>query len=65
VPECGVAVIIASGMSVRQLVQRKGRIMRPGEGKIARLYVVYAQGSVESKIPHKIRAILNGMVRLY
>ena len=46
VPECGIAVMIASGMSVRQLVQRKGRIMRPREGKIAKLYVVYAYGSV-------------------
>jgi len=65
VPECGIAVIIASGLSVRQLVQRKGRIMRPREGKIARLYVIYAQGSIEAKIPHKIEAILNGIVKLY
>ena len=65
VPECKTAVIIASGMSVRQLVQRKGRIMRPREGKIAKLYVVYAQGSIEAKIPHKIHAILNGIVKLY
>ena len=65
VPECGIAVIIASGLSVRQLVQRKGRIMRPREGKIARLYVIYAQGSIEAKIPQKIEAILNGIVKLY
>jgi len=65
VPECGIAVIIASGLSVRQLVQRKGRIMRPREGKVARLYVIYAQGSIEAKIPQKIEAILNGIVKLY
>ncbi len=65
VPECGVAVMIASGMSVRQLVQRKGRIMRPREGKIAKLYVVYAYGSVEAKIPMKVKAILSGILRLY
>jgi len=65
VPECGIAVIIASGMSVRQLVQRKGRIMRPREGKVAKLYVIYAQGSVEARIPQKVKAILNGLVRLY
>jgi superfamily II DNA or RNA helicase len=65
VPECGIAVMIASGMSVRQLVQRKGRIMRPREGKIAKLYVVYAYGSVEAKIPMKVKAILSGIVKLY
>jgi len=65
VPECSIAVMIASGMSVRQLVQRKGRIMRPREGKVARLYVVYAQGTVEAAIPRKVEAILNGLVRLY
>jgi superfamily II DNA or RNA helicase len=65
VPECGIAVMIASGMSVRQLVQRKGRIMRPREGKVARLYIVYARGTVESKIPIRVKAILSGIVRLY
>jgi len=65
VPECDIAVMIASGMSVRQLVQRKGRIMRPREGKIAKLYVVYAYGSVEAKIPIKVKAILSGIVKLY
>jgi len=65
VPECGIAVMIASGMSVRQLVQRKGRIMRPREGKVAKLYIIYARGSIESKIPMKVKAILSGIVRLY
>jgi superfamily II DNA or RNA helicase len=65
VPECGIAVMIASGMSVRQLVQRKGRIMRAREGKIAKLYVVYAYGSVEAKIPMRVKAILSGIVKLY
>jgi len=65
VPECGIAVMIASGMSVRQLVQRKGRVMRPREGKVARLYIVYARGTVESKIPIRVKAILSGIVRLY
>jgi superfamily II DNA or RNA helicase len=65
VPECGIAVMIASGMSIRQLVQRKGRIMRPREGKVARLYIVYARGSIESKIPMRVKAILSGIVRLY
>ena len=65
VPECGIAVMIASGMTIRQLVQRKGRIMRPREGKIAKLYVVYAYGSVEAKIPMKVKMILSGILKLY
>jgi len=39
--------------------------MRPREGKVARLYIVYARGSIESKIPMKVKAILSGIVRLY
>ena len=58
-------MVIASGLSVRQLVQRKGTIMRPRKGKTAILYVVYAQGSIEAMLPMKIRAILRGYVRLY
>jgi len=65
VPEVGIAVIIASGQSVRQLVQRKGRIMRPKEGKQAQLYIVYARGSIEFYLIHKIKGILKGLIRLY
>lgn len=65
VPDASIAVIIASGQSVRQLVQRKGRIMRPKEGKHARLYVVYADGTVEVQLIHKIKCILKGLIRLF
>ncbi|MEM0477307.1 MAG: DEAD/DEAH box helicase [Candidatus Caldarchaeum sp.] len=65
VPEVAIAAIIASGQSVRQLVQRKGRIMRPREGKQARLYVIYANGTVETKLIHKIKCILKGFIKLY
>ncbi|MEM1731259.1 MAG: DEAD/DEAH box helicase [Ignisphaera sp.] len=65
VPEASIAIMIASGMSVRQLVQRKGRIMRFKKGKTAELYVVYARGTVESTIPRKIESILKGIIKLY
>ncbi|MEM2233764.1 MAG: DEAD/DEAH box helicase [Nitrososphaerota archaeon] len=65
VPEVAVGVVIASGQSVRQLVQRKGRIMRPKEGKQARLYVIYAQESIEYMLVLKINAILKNLIRLY
>jgi len=33
--------------------------------EVARLYVVYAQGTVEATISRKAEEILNGLVRLY
>lgn len=65
VPEVKIGVVVASGQSVRQLVQRKGRIMRPREGKQAKLYVIYAQDSVEFQLITKINAILKSLIRLY
>ena len=65
VPEVGVGVIIASGKSTRQLVQRQGRLLRPVEGKKARLYVIYAENTYEYGIFMKIKGILKGWVRPY
>jgi len=65
VPEVGVGVIIASGKSTRQLVQRQGRLLRPAEGKRARLYVIYAENTYEYGIFLKIKGILKGWVRPY
>jgi len=33
--------------------------------EVARLYVVYAQGTVEATTPRKVEAILNGLVRFH
>jgi hypothetical protein len=33
--------------------------------RVARLYIVYAHGSIEAKIPMKVKAIPSGIVRLY
>ncbi len=63
VPEVGVGIIIASGKSTRQLVQRQGRLIRPVQGKTARLYVVYAENTYEYEIFLKLRGILKGWIR--
>ncbi|MEM2352366.1 MAG: hypothetical protein QXT26_08170 [Thermoproteota archaeon] len=52
-------------MSVRQLVQRKGRIMKFKKGKTAELYVIYARGTIESIIPRKTESILKDIIKLY
>lgn len=58
VKEVGVAILITSGKSKRQFVQRIGRIVRPSEGKIAQFYVVYCPNSVEESYAKTIQKIL-------
>jgi superfamily II DNA or RNA helicase len=58
VPECGVAIIVASGTSTRQITQRLGRILRPAPGKeTAKLYVLVARNTYETEILSRIREI--------
>jgi superfamily II DNA or RNA helicase len=65
VPEVATGIISASGKSTRQLVQRQGRLMRPVEGKTAKLYVVYAESTYEYGIFLKLKGIIKGWVRVY
>jgi len=41
VPSCGVAIIVGGSSVKRQFVQRLGRVLRPIEGKVAKLYQLY------------------------
>jgi superfamily II DNA or RNA helicase len=65
VPEVKTGIIIASGKETRQLVQRLGRLIRPVQGKKARLYVVYAESTYEFEIFLKLRGLLRGWVKTY
>ena len=65
VPEVKTGIIIASGKETRQLVQRQGRLIRPVQGKTARLYVVYAENTYEYEIFLKLKGIIKGWVRPY
>ncbi len=49
VVDADVGVVLSSLISRRQFVQRLGRLLRPSEGKVARLYVVVAQGTFEER----------------
>jgi len=49
VPSCSAAIVISGTSSKRQYVQRIGRILRPQEGKLAKLYELFIEGSVDEK----------------
>jgi superfamily II DNA or RNA helicase len=55
VPEANVAVILSGTSTVREHVQRLGRILRPREGKQAMLYEVIAADTVEEKVSERRR----------
>jgi superfamily II DNA or RNA helicase len=59
VKEVAVAILITSGTSQRQFIQRIGRIIRPKEGKVARFYVVYCPDTVEESYAKTIDKILS------
>ena len=60
VPEAGIAILLASGRGETQITQRIGRILRPQPGKEAKLYVVYARGTIESALPARVREVIRG-----
>jgi superfamily II DNA or RNA helicase len=53
VPEANVAIILSGSGSVREHVQRLGRILRRREGKHAILYEVVTRGTVEERISQR------------
>jgi superfamily II DNA or RNA helicase len=55
VPAANIAVILGGTGSVREHVQRLGRILRRGEGKRALLYEVIAAGTAETSISERRR----------
>lgn len=55
VPEANVAVVLSGSGSVREHVQRLGRILRKREGKRARLYEVTTADTVEQAVSERRR----------
>ena len=58
VKEVGVGILITSGKSKRQFIQRIGRVIRPLEGKEAKFYVVYSPKTVEETYSKTIAKLL-------
>lgn len=55
VPEANVAIVLSGSGSVREHVQRLGRILRRREGKTAVLYELVAAGTSEERVSDKRR----------
>ena len=55
VPEANVAVVLSGTGSTREYVQRLGRILRKGEGKLALLYEVIAENTSEEGVSKRRR----------
>lgn len=55
VPAANVAVVLGGSGSVREHVQRLGRILRPAEGKRALLYEVLSAGTSEAGVSERRR----------
>lgn len=55
VPEASVGIIVSGSGSVREHVQRLGRILRPSADKRARLYELISAGSSETNISERRR----------
>ena len=53
VPEANVAVVLSGSGSVREHVQRLGRILRKRSGKQAVLYEVIAKGTIEERVSER------------
>jgi superfamily II DNA or RNA helicase len=54
-PAAEVAIVVSGTSTVREHVQRLGRILRPSEGKQAMLYELVAEGTTESMASERRR----------
>jgi superfamily II DNA or RNA helicase len=55
VPEASVGIIVSGSGSIREHVQRLGRILRAGEGKQAVLYELISEGTSEENVSRRRR----------
>jgi superfamily II DNA or RNA helicase len=55
IPEANVAIVMSGSGSVREHVQRLGRVLRPRAGKRALLYELVASGTVEAQTSERRR----------
>jgi superfamily II DNA or RNA helicase len=56
VPEASVAIVVSGSGSVREHVQRLGRILRPRDGKVAQLYELVSAGTAEGYTSERRRS---------
>jgi superfamily II DNA or RNA helicase len=56
VPEASVGIIVSGSGSVREHVQRLGRLLRPGAGKVAMLYEILSANTAEAYTSERRRS---------
>jgi superfamily II DNA or RNA helicase len=56
VPEVAVGIIVSGSGSVREHVQRLGRLLRPGKGKVAVLYEILSANTAEAYTSERRRS---------
>jgi len=61
IPDASVGVIVTGTGSRRQFVQRLGRLLRPSNGKVARLYEIVTKGTTEEYQASKRKDITFGL----
>jgi len=65
VPDCSVGIIVSNSLTKRQLIQRIGRVVRPKENKIAKIYIVISSGTFEERIARKLKYLLTTSMYYY
>jgi superfamily II DNA or RNA helicase len=55
VPDASIAIVLSGTGSPREYVQRLGRILRRGEGKLAVLYEVVTEATSEEQVSRRRR----------
>ncbi len=58
IPDADVGIIVSGTGSRRQFIQRLGRLLRPKEGKEARLYEVVLKGTADEVLARKRKKVL-------
>ena len=61
IPDANVGIIVTGTGSRRQFVQRLGRLLRPADGKVARLYEIITKGTAEEYQAFKRKDITFGL----
>ena len=61
IPDASVGIIVTGTGSRRQFVQRLGRLLRPSNGKVARLYEIVTKGTTEEYQASKRKDITFGL----
>jgi len=57
VPEVRNCIILCSSLSVRQLIQRLGRVLRP-KRDVVNIYVIYAKHTYEERVKEEVKRLL-------